>query len=88
MFEEDEEEVGPLFSEDERVQFMGEKICQMLKVTTESWNKLVLMEENQFLLTDYFEARVKFLFFTSAASAVLTVSSEVSMACSSKIWFY
>ncbi|XP_053483492.1 dynein axonemal heavy chain 11 isoform X4 [Ictalurus furcatus] len=78
MFEEDEEEVDPLFSEDERVQFMGEKICQMLKVTTESWNKFVLMEENQFLLTDYFEARVKFLFFTSAASAVLTVSSEVS----------
>ncbi|XP_053089780.1 dynein axonemal heavy chain 11 isoform X1 [Pangasianodon hypophthalmus] len=84
MFEEEEEdeegeEVNPLFSEDERVQFMGEKICQMLKVSTESWNKFVIMEENQTLLTAYFEARVKFLFFTSASSAVLTVSSEVSL---------
>lgn len=81
MFEEDDEEEGvsPLFSDDQRVQFMGEKICQMLKVKTESWNKFVVMEESQILLTDYFEARVKFLLFTSTTSAVLTVSSEVSV---------
>lgn len=76
--EEEEEEVNPLFSDDERVQFVGEKTCKMLKVNTEAWNKLVMVEENQILLTDFFEARVQFLFFTSAESAVLTVSSEVS----------
>lgn len=81
MFDEDdddEEEVSPLFSDDERVQFMGEKVCQMLKSKTESWNKLVTLEESQNLITGFFEARVKFLFFTSGASSVLTVSSEVS----------
>ncbi|XP_058249288.1 dynein axonemal heavy chain 11 [Hemibagrus wyckioides] len=76
--DEEEEEVDPQFSDDERVQFMGEKVSQMLKVKTESWNKFIIMEENQILLTDYFEGRVKFLVFTSTASAVLTASSEVS----------
>lgn len=93
MFEEeddndDEQEVDPQFSDDERVQFMGEKISQMLKVKTESWNKFIIMEENQILLTDYFEGRVKFLVFTSAASAVLTASSEVSVACAAKVTVY
>lgn len=79
--EEEEEEVSPLFSDDERVQFMGEKICQMLKVKPESWNKVVMMEPNQNLLSDFFEARVKSLFFTSAAPDVLTVSSEEVSVC-------
>lgn len=87
MFEEDaeeKEEVDPLFSDDERVQFMGERICQMLTIQTEFWNKFVIREENQILLTDYFEGRVKFLFFTPAAPAVLTASSEVSVACAAQ----
>lgn len=78
--EEEEEDVNSVFSDDERVKFMGEKICQMLKVRTESWKELIITEETQSLLTDYFETRVKFLFFTSAESDVITVSSEVSVA--------
>lgn len=86
--EDEEEEVEPIFSDDVRVQFMGEKMSQMLKVKPESWNKFIIIEENQILLTDYFEGRVKFLFFSSASSAVLTASSEVSVACAAKVCVY
>ncbi|XP_062848433.1 dynein axonemal heavy chain 11 [Trichomycterus rosablanca] len=83
MFEE-QEEVAPLFSEDLRVRFIGEKVCQMLKIKPECWNKFVTAEENQRLLSDYFETRVNPLFFTSASSTVLGASWEVSSLSSCK----
>ncbi|XP_035386791.1 dynein heavy chain 11, axonemal isoform X1 [Electrophorus electricus] len=74
----EEEETPPQFSEDERVEFIGMRICQMLNMNTVSWNKFVTVEENQRLLTDYFEKQVKLLFFIPAAPTVLTASTEVS----------
>uniref|UniRef100_A0AAY5EZT2 Dynein heavy chain tail domain-containing protein n=1 Tax=Electrophorus electricus TaxID=8005 RepID=A0AAY5EZT2_ELEEL len=75
----EEEETPPQFSEDERVEFIGMRICQMLNMNTVSWNKFVTVEENQRLLTDYFEKQVKLLFFIPAAPTVLTASTEVSV---------
>ncbi|XP_076826869.1 dynein axonemal heavy chain 11 [Brachyhypopomus gauderio] len=74
----EEEDIPLQFSEDERVQFIGMRICQLLKIKTLSWNTFVTVEENQRLITHYFEKQDKLLFFSSSAPTVLTASTEVS----------
>ncbi|XP_072536739.1 dynein axonemal heavy chain 11 [Salminus brasiliensis] len=78
MLEEEEEEgtLEPPFSEDGRVRFLGEKTGEMLGVRADCWSRFASEEQNQALLTDFFEARLRLLVLN--ASAVLTASTEVS----------
>nr|XP_055065627.1 dynein axonemal heavy chain 11 isoform X2 [Misgurnus anguillicaudatus] len=65
------------FSEDLRVQYLGEILCRMLNLQTNTWEKCVNLEQNQILFTKFFETSTNLLFFTSTASSELTVSTEV-----------
>lgn len=78
MFEEEAPAPEPCFPEDPRVKLLGGRVGQMLRVKTEIWDKFVAVEENQKLLTDFFETRAGLLFFSP--SPVLTAYSEVSEA--------
>lgn len=75
MSEEKEEEQ---FSEDLRVQYLGERLCRMLQVQTDTWGKCVNLEKNKTLFMMFFETRIRLLFFSSSARNELTVSAEVS----------
>lgn len=75
MSEEQEEEQ---FSEDHRVQYVGERLCRMLQVQADAWEHFVNLEKNKSLFTMLFEARVRLLFFSSTAANEITVKTEVS----------
>ncbi len=72
------EEEETAFSEDPRVQYLGEILCRMLKLKTDAWEKIVNVEKNEILFTTFFETRIRLLFFSVTASNALTVSTEVS----------
>uniref|UniRef100_A0A673H3H1 Dynein heavy chain tail domain-containing protein n=1 Tax=Sinocyclocheilus rhinocerous TaxID=307959 RepID=A0A673H3H1_9TELE len=72
------EEEETAFSEDPRVQYLGEILCRMLKLKTDAWEKFVNVEKNKMLFTTFFEARIRLLFFSVTASSAPTVSPEVS----------
>ncbi|KAA0703060.1 Dynein beta chain, ciliary [Triplophysa tibetana] len=74
MSEELEEEQ---FSEDHRVQYVGERLCRMLQVQADAWENFVNLEKNKSLFTMLFEARAGLLFFSSTASNEITVKTEV-----------
>ncbi|KAI2655454.1 Dynein axonemal heavy chain 11 [Labeo rohita] len=71
------EEEETAFSEDPRVQYLGEILCRMLKLKTDAWEKFVNVEKNEILFTTFFETRIRLLFFSVTASSALTVSTEV-----------
>ncbi|XP_016337659.1 dynein heavy chain 11, axonemal [Sinocyclocheilus anshuiensis] len=71
------EEEETAFSEDPRVQYLGEILCRMLKLKTDAWEKFVNVEKNKMLFTTFFEARIRLLFFSVTASNAPTVSPEV-----------
>ncbi|KAG5856708.1 hypothetical protein ANANG_G00010770 [Anguilla anguilla] len=74
----DEEEDAFCFAEDERVQFIGNKLCLILKLKPERWEKYVSVEDNQKVLTGFFEKDVnKMLVFSVTSAGVLTASEEV-----------
>ena len=64
------------FSEDPRGKFVGQKIVQMLRVRAEFWHRFSSEEQNQNLLSDFFNNPVRLMIFS--ASSVLTASTEVS----------
>ncbi|XP_051576917.1 dynein axonemal heavy chain 11 [Myxocyprinus asiaticus] len=70
-----EEEESP-FSQDLRVQYLGERLCLMLKVKTDTWEKFVNLEKHKTYFTMFFESRITLLFFSLTASNGLTVSTE------------
>jgi len=72
------EEEETAFSEDLRVQYLGETICRMLKLETDTWKKFVNAENNQILFTAFFETPIRLLFFSVTAPNTLAVSTEVS----------
>lgn len=72
------EEEETAFSEDPRVQYLGDILCRMLKLKTDAWEKFVNVEKNKMLFATFFEARVRVLFFSVNVSNGPTVSPEVS----------
>lgn len=72
------EEEEAAFSEDLRVQYLGETICRMLRLDTHTWKKFVNAEKNKILFTAFFETPSRLLFFSVTASNTLAVSTEVS----------
>lgn len=72
------EEEETAFSEDLRVKYLGETLCRMLRLKTDTWGKFVNVEKNKILFTAFFETRIRLLFFSVTASSALAVSAEVS----------
>ncbi|MBN3313097.1 DYHC protein, partial [Atractosteus spatula] len=78
----DEEEQVPSFAEDERVQFVANKLCQSLKVKSEKWDRYIALEENQTLLNDFLERDTnRMLVFYITSAGLLAASREVNLRC-------
>ncbi|XP_009290539.2 dynein axonemal heavy chain 11 isoform X1 [Danio rerio] len=71
------EEEETAFSEDPRVQYLGETLCRMLNLKADTWVKFVNAEKNKTLFTAFFETHIRVLFFSVTASKALDVSTEV-----------
>ncbi|XP_077065347.1 dynein axonemal heavy chain 11 [Siphateles boraxobius] len=78
------EEEETAFSEDLRVQYLGETICRMLRLENDTWKKCVKAEKNKILFTSFFETPIRLLFFSVTASNTLTVSTEACHLCKDK----
>lgn len=72
------EEEETAFSEDLRVQYLGETVCRMLRLETDTWEKCVNAEKNKILFTTFFETPIRLLFFSVTASNTVAVYTEVS----------
>ncbi|XP_051791984.1 LOW QUALITY PROTEIN: dynein axonemal heavy chain 11 [Erpetoichthys calabaricus] len=77
MAEDDEVEV-PSFMDDERVRFVGSRLCQCLKVREDRWEKYITVEENQKVLSDFLEKDCyDRLFFYVSPAGTLTAAEEM-----------
>nr|XP_015213314.1 PREDICTED: dynein heavy chain 11, axonemal [Lepisosteus oculatus] len=82
MADDDEEEQVPSFAEDERVQFVANKLCQSLKVKSEKWDSYIALEENQAVLSDFLERDTnRMLVFYITSAGLLAATREVSADC-------
>ncbi|XP_031759446.1 dynein heavy chain 11, axonemal [Xenopus tropicalis] len=82
---EDEEAPVPPFWEDVRVQFMGDRIQQMMKIKTDKWIKFVEDETNEKIIRDFFELGDHVtLVFSIGPNGILTASKEITMNTKSK----
>jgi len=73
----DEENVSP-FLEDVRVKFIEDKVCGLLRLHSQTWEKSAVGEEFQRLLKDFFE-RESVVFFFSSKKGCLVASNEVRL---------
>ncbi|RXM32245.1 Dynein heavy chain 11, axonemal [Acipenser ruthenus] len=74
----DEEAEAPSFSEDERVTFVGNRLCQSFKMKVDKWDKYITVDENQKALADFFEKDTnEFLVFNITPAGLLISSQEV-----------
>ncbi|KAM4581026.1 dynein axonemal heavy chain 11 [Odontesthes bonariensis] len=71
----DEENVSP-FLEDVRVKFIEDKVCGLLRLQSQTWEKSAVEEEFQRQLKDFFE-RESVVFFFSSKKGCLVASNEV-----------
>ncbi|XP_071325394.1 dynein axonemal heavy chain 11 isoform X2 [Trachinotus anak] len=82
----DDERV-PTFLEDVRVKFVEEKVCGLLQLQRQTWEKSAANEEFQTLLKDFFENE-SVIFFSSSKKGCLVASKEVApVAQNKKIYF-
>ena len=72
----DEEENVPTFLEDARVKFIEGRVCGLLRLQSQTWEKTVLNEEVQKLLNDFFE-KGSAVFFSSPKKGCLVATNEV-----------
>ncbi len=73
-----DEESVPSFLEDVRVKFVEQKVCELLQLHRQTWEKSALNEEFQTLLTDFFD-KESIIFFSSSRKGFLTASKEVTL---------
>lgn len=71
-----DEESVPSFLEDDRVKFVEEKVCGLLRLQRQTWEKSAVHEEFQALLKDLFE-KENIIFFFSSQKGCLVASKEV-----------
>uniref|UniRef100_A0A3Q3JEF4 Dynein heavy chain tail domain-containing protein n=1 Tax=Monopterus albus TaxID=43700 RepID=A0A3Q3JEF4_MONAL len=76
----DDERV-PSFVEDVRVKFVEEKVCGLLQLPPQTWEKSAVSEGFQTLLKDFF-GKESVIFFSSSLKGCLVASKEVSYGCS------
>uniref|UniRef100_A0A7N6BNC5 AAA+ ATPase domain-containing protein n=1 Tax=Anabas testudineus TaxID=64144 RepID=A0A7N6BNC5_ANATE len=66
----------PSFLEDVRVQFVEEKVCELLRLQRETWEKSAANEEFQTFLKNFFE-KEPVIFFSSSTNGCLLSTREV-----------
>lgn len=71
-----DEESVPCFLEDDRVKFVEEKVCGLLRLQRQTWEKSAVNEEFQAYLKDLFE-KENTIFFFSPKNGCLVASNEV-----------
>uniref|UniRef100_A0A671UPK5 Dynein axonemal heavy chain 11 n=1 Tax=Sparus aurata TaxID=8175 RepID=A0A671UPK5_SPAAU len=71
-----DDESVPSFLDDVRVKFVEEKVCGLLRLHRQTWEKTAVNEEFQTLLKDFFE-KESVLFFSSLKKGCLVASNEV-----------
>ncbi|XP_035799351.2 dynein axonemal heavy chain 11 [Amphiprion ocellaris] len=71
-----DEESVPCFLEDDRVKFVEEKVCGLLRLNRQTWEKSSVSEEFQTILKEFFEKEAV-LFFSSSNKGFLVASNEV-----------
>lgn len=74
----DEEENVPSFLEEARVKFIEERVCGLLRLQSQTWEKTLLNEDFEKLLKDVFEHESA-VFFSSPKKDCLVVTNEVRM---------
>lgn len=72
-----DDESVPSFLEDVRVKFVEEKVCGLLRLQRETWEKSAVNEEFQTFLKNFFE-RESVIFFSSSKNGCLG-SSKVCL---------
>ncbi|XP_071372237.1 dynein axonemal heavy chain 11 isoform X2 [Centroberyx affinis] len=73
-----DDESVPSFLEDDRVKFIEEKVCRLLRLQRETWEKSAVSQEVQTLLKDFFEKQ-SIIFFSPSANGSLIASKEVCL---------
>lgn len=71
-----DDESVPSFLEDVRVKFVEEKVCGLLRLHRQTWEKSAVNEEFQTLLKDFFDKECA-VFFCSSKKGCLVASNEV-----------
>lgn len=71
-----DDESVPSFLDDVRVKFVEEKVCGLLRLHRQTWEKSAVNEEFQTLLKDFFE-KESVLFFSFLKKGCLVASNEV-----------
>lgn len=66
----------PSFLDDVRVQFVEEKVCELLRLQRETWEKSAANEEFQTFLKNFFE-KEPVIFFSSSTNGCLLSTREV-----------
>lgn len=74
----DDDESVPSFLEDVRVKFVEEKVCGVLRLHRQIWERSVVNEEFQTLLKNFFEKK-SVIFFSSSKKDGLVASNEVRL---------
>lgn len=74
----DEEKNIPSFLEDHRVKFVEEKVCGLLRVHSQTWQRNAVSEEFQASLKNFFEKQ-SLIFFSSSKKGCLVASNEVCL---------
>lgn len=71
-----DDESVPSFLDDVRVKFVEEKVCGLLRLHRQTWEKSAVNEEFQTPLRNFFE-KESVLFFSSLIKGCLVASNEV-----------
>lgn len=71
-----DEQTAPCFAEDVTVKFVGGKVCELLRLHRQTWQRSCAAEEFQTLLKGFFE-RQPAIFFWSSKKGCLVASNEV-----------
>lgn len=72
-----DDESLPSFLDDVRVKFVEEKVCELLRLDRQTWDKSAVNEEFQTFLKDFFDKESAILF--SSSKKGLVASNEVTL---------
>ncbi|XP_049903056.1 dynein axonemal heavy chain 11 [Epinephelus moara] len=79
----DDDESVPSFLEDVRVKFVEEKVCALLRLHRQTWDRGAVNEEFQRCLRNFFE-KESVIFFSSSKKAGVVVSNEAPQVAQNK----
>ncbi|XP_049439851.1 dynein axonemal heavy chain 11 [Epinephelus fuscoguttatus] len=79
----DDDESVPSFLEDVRVKFVEEKVCSLLRLHRQTWDRSAVNEDFQTCLRNFFE-KESVIFFSSSKKAGVVVSNEAPQVAQNK----